>query len=144
MGEQTELNVCVCLFYVCWQQIPSILCSQTVLLLVLRTGLGCIWLHCTGNKIGEAVNHIFILPALSALRLRARRPGTDGFSILPTLQKCYLPWIKDINAVNIVCMRACIPYLSLKRLHICFKHCSFGQCLFERDFNLSSCTALND
>lgn len=54
------------------------------------------------------MNHVFILPALSALRPQAHTPGTDGFSILQTLQKCYLPWIKDINAVNIVCMRACM------------------------------------
>lgn len=102
MGTNRIKRVCV------WQQIPSILCSQTVLLLVLRTGLGCIWFHCTGNKIEEAVNHVFILPALSALRPRACRPGTDGFSILQTLQNCYLPWIKDINAVNIDSMHACM------------------------------------
>lgn len=111
-----HMRVCVrawvCLLvYVCvWPQIPSILCRQAVLLPVLRTGSGCSWLHCTGNKIGKALNHVFILPALSALP--AHRHADPAQMDLVSCRHCknvICPGLKILMLSTLyACLHACI------------------------------------
>lgn len=109
-----SLWVCLCVMCV-WPQIPSILGRQTVLLHVLRTGSRCFWLHCTGNKIGKALNHVFILPSLSALL--AHRHADPAQMDLVSCRHCknvICPGLKILMLSTLyACLHAriCVPYL---------------------------------